>query len=552
MSVAVRFPSGKEKKYPEEVQAGEICKDAEFCSVGSKIIAVRINNELSCLSTTITADSTIEPITIDSFEGTRIYRRSLCLLLALAAKQIFKQRRLIISHSLGNSYFYYFDGLDKVTQEDLSCLEERMRRIVKQNLQVKSGFISYARAVEYFECHNQNDTVLLLKYKNESTVRIYQCGDFIDLFHGPHVPNTGLLKSFQLLNHPPGFLLRFPPHGNNPITGRLVPESSLLSIYREYKNWGKILNVSCAGHLNELIGNRKIEQFIQIAEALHDKKISQIADKIAGQRDFVKIVLVAGPSSSGKTTFAKKLAIQLRVLGRNPLIASLDDYFKPRQFTPRDENGNYNFEDIEALDTELLNSHLLSLMRGESINLPLFDFKTGSRKQMNTPLKLSDRGILILEGIHGLNPQLTPRVERENKFTIYVSALTQLNIDDHNRISTTDNRLLRRIVRDNQFRGHSAFTTIGMWESVRKGEDKNIFPYQGISNAVFNSALDYELSVLKVYADTLLRTIKPSMPEYQEARRLLAFLNNFASLPETSVPPQSILREFIGGSAFRY
>ncbi len=306
------------------------------------------------------------------------------------------------------------------------------------------------------------------------------------------------------------------------------------------------------GSLNEKIRDGGIREFVRVAEALQDKKIAQIADKIVERRDQTRLVLIAGPSSSGKTTFSKRLMIQLRVVGRNPVTISLDDYFQEREKTPRDEQGNYDFEALHALDVELLNAHLLALFRGEEIEVPSFDFVAGRRKPKGSPMRFPERGVLILEGIHGLNDELTPLVDRALKYKIYVSALTQLNLDDHNRIATTDNRLLRRMVRDNQFRGHSALITLSMWPSVRRGEDKNIFPYQNTADSAFNSALDYELAVLKIFAEPLLKTVKPDVPQYQDARNLMSFLSNFAPLQPRWVPPTSILREFIGESEFKY
>jgi uridine kinase len=326
----------------------------------------------------------------------------------------------------------------------------------------------------------------------------------------------------------------------------------LFSIYREYKNCGKILRVGSVGRLDELIRQGGIQDFVQVAEALQDKKIAEIADRINALRDQVRLVLIAGPSSSGKTTFSKKLMIQLRVVGRNPITISLDDYYKPHDRTPRDEEGKPDFESLDALDVETLNDTLVRLLRAEEVETPVFDFHAGARKPEGRKTRLPDRAILILEGIHGLNDALTPLVPRESKHKIYVSALTQLNLDDHNRIATTDNRLIRRIVRDSQFRGHSALQTLTMWPSVRRGEDRNIFPFQNGADSAFNSALDYELAVLKVYADPLLASVKPDAPEYQEARMLLSFLSNFAPLHPRWVPATSILREFIGESAFKY
>ncbi len=310
--------------------------------------------------------------------------------------------------------------------------------------------------------------------------------------------------------------------------------------------------MSSVGALNKVNASKGIKDYIQVAEALQDKKIAAIADQIAAKAGKVKVALIAGPSSSGKTTTSKKLAIQLKVIGLDPVTISLDDYFVDRDRTPRDEKGEYDFECLEALDVDYLNEQLVTLFSGGEIELPAFDFKTGSRRSSGKKLRLGERGILVLEGIHGLNDELTPRIKREQKYKIYVSALTQINLDDHNRVSTTDNRLLRRMVRDYNFRGHSAQSTLKMWPSVQAGERSHIFPYQNSADAAFNSALDYELGVLKVYAEPLLRTVKPSCVEYSEARRLQAFLDNFAPIPAASVPGDSLLREFIGDSEFKY
>jgi uridine kinase len=394
--------------------------------------------------------------------------------------------------------------------------------------------------------------VLLLKNRNDLKIPVFSCGAFMDLAHAPLVPRTSLLGVFDLMGYEPGFLLRYPPWDHPDRLSAFQENPVLFSIYREYKDWGKILNVTCVGHMNDLIAARSVRRFIQVAEALHDKKIAMIADRLGARRDEVRLILIAGPSSSGKTTFAKKLAIQLQVLGRNPVPISLDDYFVSRELTPRDAEGRYDFESLKAIDVELLNQHLLQLMAGEEVEIPRFDFHTGGRRDKGVPLKLPSRAIIILEGIHGLNDELTPSIAKSHKYKIYVSALTQLNLDDHNRISTTDNRLLRRIVRDHQFRGHSALETLEMWPSVRNGENRNIFPFQNTADSAFNSALDYELSVLKVYAEPLLKSIKPDLEPFGEALRLLSFLANFAPIPPGWVPEYSILREFIGESAFKY
>lgn len=551
-NIVVTLPSGKTLPVPYGTRVSEFMEEPEFVDGDSPIVAALVNNELTSLSFKIEVDSRLDVVTLDTDQGARIYRRSLCFLLAIAAEELFPDRKLIIGHSLGDSYYYHFDDLASVDGRDLERIAARMREHVERDSPIQRSVISYAQALAYFQRKHLEASELLLRYRNENKIAIYELDEFMDLSYGPLVPSTGLLATFDLMPYPPGFLLRYPATGS---PGELSPFEDnplLFSVYQEYKRWGKVLNVHCAGNLNELIGSKGIHEFIRVAEALHNKRIAEIADRIHDRRGSVRTVLIAGPSSSGKTTFTKKLAIQLRVTGFNPVTISLDDYFVNREHTPRDANGDYDFEALEAIDVELLNDHLVRLFRGETVEIPEFDFRSGERKAEGKRLSLPDRGILVMEGIHGLNERLTPLVPREQKYTVYVSALTQLNLDDHNRISTTDNRLLRRIVRDYNFRGYSAITTLSRWPSVRRGEDENIFPYQNNADSAFNSALDYELSVLKSYAEPLLKSVKPFHAEYSEAIRLLTFLNNFASLPATYVPDESILREFIGNSAFKY
>jgi uridine kinase len=551
-TVQVKLPSGKTRTVDYGTRVCELLEEEECKELPYPPVAALVNNELVSLSFKIEINAALKPITLETQQGTEVYRRSLCFLLAIASKELFPDRRLIISHSLGKSYYYYFDGMTDVDPRDIEKLENRMREIVGKDIPIQRRVISYAEALTHFEEQKQHDTSLLLQQQNSNKVPVYVCGNFTDLAHGPLVPQTGLLNVFKLMDFTQGFLLRYPPRGK---PDRMEPfENSplLVSVYKEYKAWGKILGVNSVGRLNEIIYSKQVQEFIRVAEALHDKKIAEIADKVLERKGNVRVVLIAGPSSSGKTTFSKKLAIQLRVVGFNPVSISLDDYFVNRELNPRDENGNYDFEALEALDIELLNNNLLDLFSGKKVEIPSFDFKTGSRKKGGRKLHLTDRNLLIIEGIHGLNEKLTPLISPEMKYKIYVSALTQLNLDDHNRISTTDNRLLRRIVRDYSFRGYSAVETLDRWPSVRKGEDKNIFPFQNNADSAFNSALDYELAVLKTYAEPLLKSVKPIHDFYNEAIRLTSFLSNFNPLPANYVPEQSILREFIGGSIFSY
>ena len=552
MNVRVIYPNGQTREFPAGTPVRGAAADPHFPKTKCRTVAARLNNQVVSLESALTMNCTLEPVDLESKEGVLIYRKSLCFLLAMASKRIFPKHRLVVGHSLGQSYYYYIDGVDELSESELARLESAMRDIVARDTLIISLTLSYREAVEYFEKHNQPDTVLLLKNRSDPAIRVNSCEGYLDLSHGPLVPSTGILSVFGLKRYPPGFLLRYPPSQSPQDMGPFQDNPVLFSIYREYKNWGKILKVGSVGRLDELIRDGRIQEFIQVAEALQDKKIAEIADRITSKRDLVRVVLIAGPSSSGKTTFSKKLMIQLRVVGRNPITISLDDYYKPHELTPLDEDGKPDFESLDALDVELLNKHLVGLLKGEEVETPLFDFHAGKRKPAGLRVKLPERAILILEGIHGLNDALTPLVPRDQKHKVYISALTQLNLDDHNRIATTDNRLIRRIVRDNQFRGHSAAQTLFMWPSVRRGEDRNIFPFQNGADSAFNSALDYELAVLKVYADPLLASVKPDVREYQEARTLFSFLENFAPLHARWVPSTSILREFIGESAFKY
>jgi uridine kinase len=552
MTVHVRFPAGEIREVPAGTPVLEMVSDAAFPATPYPLVAVLANNVAVNLQHRLDVNTGIAPVDLSSPMGVVIFRKSLCFLLALAARRIIPKHRLVIGHSLGQGYFYYLDGLDEVPRSELSRIEERMKEIVSQDIPIRGMVLSYMEALRYFERTNQPDTVQLLKNLNEPSIEVNSCDGYLDLAHGPLVPRTGILSTFGIMDYPPGFLLRYPPAEDTTSLAPFRENPMLFTIYREYKNWGKILGVGSVGSLNELIHEGKIKDFIQVAEALQDKKIAEIADRINGKRDRVRIILIAGPSSSGKTTFSKKLMIQLRVVGRNPVTISLDDYYKEKDLAPKDADGNPDLEALDALDVALLNENLLRLLEGNEVEIPTFDFVIGKRKPKGNPMRLPDRAVLILEGIHGLNDALTPRIDRDVKYKIYVSALTQLNLDDHNRIATTDNRLLRRMVRDNQFRGHSALETLAMWPSVRRGEDRNIFPFQNAADSAFNSALDYELAVLKVYAEPLLATVKPDAREYQEARALMSFLSNFTPLAPRWVPRTSILREFIGESDFTY
>ncbi len=566
--IHVRFLDGTVLTCPYGTRA-ETLSD-RFGSLTRPLVAVKANNEIIPLSTRLEVNTLLEPVVLDTPAGAAIYRRSLCFILAAAAKELMPARRLVVGHSLGNGYYYTLDeaGAPSHRGEDgggpinhydsgpsadeLAALEGRMREIVASAEPIRCKRLSYADAMDIFEKNGQEDTCRLLDQMNEAAVKVNECRGFVDLAVSPLVPHTGILSTFEIRAYEGGFLLRYPMAKDSATIAPFEDSPRIFSVYKEYKKWGRIVDLSSVGRLNSLVSHRQIKDFIQVAEAFQSKKLVEIADLVYSKRDEVKLILIAGPSSSGKTTTAKRLSILLKVIGLEPFAISLDDYFLGRDATPKDEKGDPDFESLRALDVPYLNEQLVSLFRGKEIELPTFDFKTQKRRASGKKISLGRRTVIVIEGIHGLNDELTPQVDRDRKLKLYVSALTQLNLDDHNRIPTSDNRLIRRMVRDYQFRGHSASDTIKMWPNVQKGEKVHIFPYQDSADVAFNSALDYELSVLKVYAEPLLKSVKPTMPEYSEAARLLAFLGYFAPIPPQYVPGQSILREFIGESEFKY
>ncbi|MCL1931377.1 MAG: nucleoside kinase [Treponema sp.] len=517
------------------------------------IAALKVNNEIRPLKTRLAINCTLEPVPLDSPEGAMLYRRSLAFLLALAVRKCFPDRSLHVGHSLGNSYYYTISSGDPLGEKEIAALQKEMEDIVQKNIPITFKYLAYEEAVEEFTKNHQRDTALLLNQRCTSRIKVNECEGFIDIYVEPLVPRTGLLAAFELMPYHEGFLLRFPAIGQGMKIGPFIDEPKLFEVYHEYKKWGSMVGVRVVGELNALVANRTIREHIRIAEAHQARKMANIAEKIYEQRGKVRMVLLAGPSSSGKTTSAKRLSIELMVLGIKPIAISLDSFYVGKDRTPKDEKGEPDYECLEAMDIALLNEQLQTLYRGDEVTLPDYNFRTGSRTLAGGKTIHLDRdAVLIVEGIHALNDALTPSIARDTKFKLYVSALTQLNLDDHNRIPTSDNRLLRRMVRDYQFRAKDAVGTFKMWTSVQAGERKHIFPFQNTADAAFNSALDYELSVLKYYADPLLRAVKPNQREYAEASRLLSFLENFAPISPHYVPGTSILREFIGDSEFKY
>ncbi|WPX09300.1 nucleoside kinase [Anaerocellum danielii] len=512
----------------------------------SPIVAAKVDNEIKELKYVISRDCKVKFIDMTQEDGMRIYRRSLIFVLIVATRMLFKEA-VNVQHSLSKGLYCEVENR-KLSLYDIELIKQKMKWIIEQDFQFRREKVSKEEAVRLFEEKGFYDKARTIKFSENDHVYIYYCGDYVDYFYGHLVPSTGYLKIFDLIQYHDGMVLLYPDKSDPFKLQEFVENKKLFAVYHEYKNWGRILGVNDVGELNEVIASGKIREFIRVSEALHEKKIAYLADQIS-QNPQIKVVLISGPSSSGKTTFAQRLSIQLKVNGKKPVYIGLDDYFFEDK-VPFDENGKPDYESIEAIDVELFNKQLKDLIEGKEVVLPRFNF-IERKRTFERRVKLEKNDIIIIEGIHGLNSRLTPMIPDENKFKIYVSALTHLNLDKHNRIQTTDYRILRRIVRDARTRGASAKRTISMWPSVRNGEEKNIFPYQEMADAMFNSALIYELAVLKKYAVPLLRTITKEDEEYSEAQRLLHFLSFILTIEdEREIPPQSIIREFIGGSCF--
>lgn len=517
-------------------------------------LAAYVNNRVKELSYKIYTPISIRFIDITHFEGTRVYQRTLFFIMQKAVHDLYPDAAFSIKHSVSKGFYCEIAGHDQLSADEVECIKARMDDIIDQDIPIVRERVLSSEAEEIYAQLGFEDKIALLHTRPRMYVDIYRMADMAGYFYGALAPSTSYIHLFDIRPYYNGLHLAVPRRTDPDKLENIVPQDKMFDIFKEYKEWVSVMGVSNIGSLNGKILAGESSDLIKVAEAFHEKKLAGIADSIyeANVERGARIVLISGPSSSGKTTFAKRLGIELRILGLQPVMVSLDDYFVDRENTPRDEKGDYDYEALEAIDLQLFNTQLQQLMNGESVTIPRYDFISGTRQWHSEPLQLDERSILVIEGIHGLNPQLTSSIEDRLKFRIYISALTSISMDDLSRIPTTDNRLLRRITRDYYTRGSNAEASLKRWGSVRRGEDKYIFPYQENADVMFNSSLFYEISVLRQYVEPMLREVPDVVPEYAEARRLLKFLDNFTQIPSDEIPPTSILREFIGGSSFKY
>ncbi len=514
------------------------------------IIGAVFNNEYVNLGHQIMAEGEVKLVDISSKEGTKMYRRTIIYMLGKAIEEICPDKKIIVNYQLPNSMFCEIENTE-ITEEFVQKLDDKMHEIARKNLPIMQVIMTRKEAEEFYQKNDISKGRLQLDAKDNQQIYMYYCEDYYNYCYGTIANRTGVTRIFEIVKYEDGFLVRYPSSSKPEQMPKLIQTKKLAWALNEYDDIHKILDVNTVYKLNKAVKEDNIKDIIMLDEALHEKKIANIADKIAKNRK-VKMILIAGPSSSGKTTFAQRLGIQLRINRIKPVTISVDNYFVERKDTPKDEKGNYDFECIEAIDLELFNEHLTKLLNGEEVEMPEFDFHIGTKKYNGKKLKLESDQVLVIEGIHCLNDKLTSKIAKDQKYKIYISALTVLNMDRYNRISTTDTRLIRRMVRDYQFRGYDAKHTIATWHLVNNGEEKNIFPYQEEANSIFNTSLIYELGVLKGVVMPLLEEIKQEDPEYAEARRLINMLKYFKTIPAEYVPTNSLLKEFLGGGNFKY
>jgi len=518
-------------------------------------VSAKVNNKVESLDFRVYYNKDIEFLDITSSSGMRTYVRSLFFILVKAVEELYPQGSISLEHPISKGYFCKLHIDRTIGLDDVQRIKQKMQEIIAADIPYTRTESHTEEVVRLFEKRGMMDKARLLDTYGQLYSYYYQLGDTVDCYYSSLVPSTGYIRLFDIVKYYDGLLLRIPSRENPTKLEEVVKQEKMLEVFQEYHRWNQILGISTVGDLNVACNHGHATDLINVSEALQEKKIAQIADEIThrnqdGQR--VKLVLISGPSSSGKTTFSKRLSIQLMTNGLKPYPISLDDYFVNRNDTPLDENGKHDFESLYAVDLPFFEEQLSTLLNGGEVELPRYNFTTGKREMSGKKLRIDEHMILIIEGIHALNPALTPHIPNENKYKVYVSALTTILLDNHNYIPTTDNRLLRRIIRDYKYRNYSAEETIARWPSVREGEEKWIFPYQENADAMFNSALLFELAVLKDYVEPVLRKVPNRCPEYSEAHRLLRFLNYFVSVQDKELPPTSLLREFLGGSSFQY
>jgi uridine kinase len=522
--------------------------------VPDTVLAALVNRREVMLDFPLRGKVELQLVCYGGREAESVYKRSVSLMLYEACLEQFPAAHLVIGQSLANSYHYEVRGQHPPFEVMAERLQARMLELHQERRPFLRQTVTVEQVEDHFRSRGWEDKLQLLATLRSSTVHTIRCGDFVDIAHGPFAPHTGCLPTFAVLAYGDGLLLRFPRRASRDQLPTFLPRPLLFTTYVETRRWQELLGVRCVGQLNRLCLDGGIRQIVRVAEGLHEKKIASIADEIASRHADVRLVTIAGPSSSGKTTFVKRLGIQLKVNGIEPVALSLDNYYVDRERTPLDEEGRHDFEALEAIDLDLFHQHLADLLAGREVTTPRYDFLTGARKPTSRwePLRLEEGQVLLVEGIHGLNDRLTASVPRQSTYRIFISALSQLALDDHNRLFTADARLIRRIVRDRLFRGFDAERTLDLWEGVRRGEGRWIFPFQEQADVMFNSALAYEPAVLRIYAERFLLQVPRTSPAYTEAYRLLKFLSMFAPVFPDEVPHTSILREFIGGSTFNY
>ena len=539
--------------YPFGTSLKAIYKDLKI-NLEFKVVAARVNYKVEDLNFLIYKPKDIEFVDMGFPAGMRVYVRTLCMVLSKAISEIYPDASLNIEHPISNGYYCQITHLrEPMTPALVAKIKERVQLIISKGLEIVREEKQTSEVVELFAQQDPNsDKAALFESIGSPYCRYFRMGDFLDFYNGVLLPSTDYLSLFDLVPYYDGLLLCVPNRSHPTFIDEIVPSPKMYGIFKEYMGWNKIMQMNNVGEFNAACRNKQSFHLIKIAEALHEKKVAHIADQIALKSPQVKLVLISGPSSSGKTTFSKRLSIQLMVSGLKPVMLSLDNYFVDRDATPLDEMGNWDFEHLHALDLPLFNQHLKQLFNGEEVEIPIFSFETGVRSTKVEKLKLSHDNVLVIEGIHGLNPELVADIPADFCFKIYVSALTTISIDNHNWIPTTDTRLLRRIIRDYRYRNYSARETIARWPSVRRGEEKWIYPFQENADVMFNSALLFELAVLKKHAEPILAEVPKYCDEYTETHRLLKFLNYFSPILDREIPPTSLLREFVGGSSFNY